>query len=245
MHSADLLLAASLMLGAALYSSVGHGGASAYLALMSLFGVPPTVMRPTALALNLLVAGIGSARYVAAGQFRWRTLWPFLIGALPSAVLGGALRLPDQVYKPLVGAVLLISAARMLWRRPLEAAERARDVPIGMGILAGAGIGLLAGLTGTGGGIFLSPLLLVFGWSTPRQASGIAALFIVCNSAAGLLGNLSIIQSLPPQLPVYAGAVAVGGVFGTFLGARLNSATLVRILSVVLAIAGVKLILGA
>ena len=110
----DWALAACILLAATLYSSVGHAGASAYIALMALFGVPATVMRPTALALNVLVGSLASWRYVMAKQFRWRVLWPFLLGAAPMAFIGGGIHLPGEFYKPLVGAVLLLAAARLL-----------------------------------------------------------------------------------------------------------------------------------
>lgn len=241
MTTADLLLAACLFLGAVLYTSVGHGGASAYLALMALFGVPAPVMRPTALVLNILVASFTSLRYAKAGQFRWRALWPFLIGALPFAVLGGSLQLTGEVYKPLVGAVLWIAAARMLWPREIKAATEPHDPPVLLAAAIGAGIGLLSGLTGTGGGIFLSPVLLFLGWSDPKTASGVAALFILCNSVAGLAGNVASVQSLPAELPLYAGSVLAGAVVGTTLGIRFKSAAIVKALGLVLVIAGFKL----
>lgn len=238
----DLLLALCLMGGAALYSSVGHGGASSYIAIMALFGVPATVMRPTALALNIIVSSFASLRFVRAGQFRWRVLWPFLIGALPMAYIGGAIHLPSQVYRPIVGVVLWLAAARLLWPKPLQALAETRDPPIPAAIAAGAGIGLLSGLTGTGGGIFLSPLLLFFAWTTPKQASGVAAVFILVNSIAGLAGNAASLQHLPPALPLYAGAVLVGAVIGTTLGIRLPAPLVVRSLAIVLVVAGAKLI---
>lgn len=236
------LLAFCMFLGAALYTSVGHAGASAYIALMALFGVPPVAMRPTALTLNILVATFTSARYVRAKAFRWRTLWPFLAGALPMAFAGGAIQLPGQYYRPLVGVVLLISAARLLWPKELKASTQWQDPPILVAVIAGAGIGLLSGLTGTGGGIFLSPLLLFLGWSEPRSASGVAAVFILCNSVAGLLGNLAILQYLPPDLPIFAGAVMAGALVGTTLGIRLEIPGILKALGLVLAIAGLKLI---
>ncbi|MBA3880693.1 MAG: hypothetical protein C0500_13370 [Sphingobium sp.] len=238
----DLLLALCLMGGAALYSSVGHGGASSYIAIMALFGVPAAVMRPTALALNIIVSSFAALRFVRAGQFRWRVLWPFLIGALPMAYIGGAIHLPSQIYRPIVGVVLWLAAARLLWPKPLQAMAETRDPPVPAAIAAGAGIGLLSGLTGTGGGIFLSPLLLFFAWTTPKQASGVAAVFILVNSIAGLAGNAASLQHLPPALPLYAGAVLVGAVIGTTLGIRLPSALVVRSLAIVLMVAGAKLI---
>jgi len=238
----ELLLAVCLFLGATLYSLVGHAGASAYIALMALFGVSPAVMRPTALVLNILVATFTSYRFYRAGLFRWRTLWPVLLGAIPMAFVGGSIQLPGQVYRPLVGVVLLIAAARLLWPGEMKGMREPTDIPVGWGIISGVGIGLLSGLTGTGGGIFLSPLLLFFGWSETRTASGVAAVFILCNSLAGLLGNLASVQSLPSDLPLFAGAVLLGATVGSSLGIKFPVAGLLRALGLVLAVAGLKLI---
>ena len=238
----DLLLALAIFIGATLYSSVGHGGASAYIAIMALFGVPAAMMRPTALVLNLIVSGLGSVRYIRAGQFRWRTLWPVLVGALPMAFIGGGIVLPGHIYKPLLGAILWLSAVRLLWPRELKAVTQWRDPAIPAAILAGAGIGILSGLTGTGGGIFLSPLLLFMAWSEPKAASGVVAVFIFANSAAGLLGNLASLQQLPANLPMFAGAALIGGLMGTTLGIRLPVKLVLRSLALVLLVAGAKLI---
>lgn len=237
-----LLLAACMFLGAALYASVGHAGASAYIALMALFGVSAAAMRPTALVLNIIVASLTSWRYIRAGQFRWRALWPMLAGAVPMAFVGGAIQLPSHYYRPLLGVVLLISAARFLWPKAYEPAAEWRDPPVGLGVLAGAGIGLLSGLTGTGGGIFLSPLVIFLAWASPRTASGIAAVFILCNSAAGLLGNIAMVRALPEELPIYAVAVLAGAVVGTTLGVKLPAAGILKALGMVLLIAGAKLL---
>lgn len=241
-QTTELLLAACMFLGAVLYTSVGHAGASAYIALMALFSVPPGAMRPTALALNILVAGFTSVRYLTAGLFRWRTLWPFLIGAVPFAFLGGSVQLPGAYYRPLVGTVLLLSGARLLWPRELVANREPCDPPIWAGILYGMAIGFLSGLTGTGGGIFLSPILLFLGWSDTRMASGVAAVFILCNSVAGLLGNLAIVQALPPNLWVYSIAVVLGALVGTTLGIRWRADVILKALGAVLIVAGLKLI---
>lgn len=238
----ELWLAACMLIGAALYSSVGHAGASAYIALMALFGVPVAVMRPTALVLNIIVASLASVRFVRAGLFRWRTLWPFLVTALPMSFVGGTIHLPTTVYRPLMGVVLLLSAARLLWPRPIKALSDWNDPPILLALMVGAAIGLLSGLTGTGGGIFLSPLLLFLAWSAPKPAMGVAAAFVLANSISGLLGNLSSVRELPPGLPLYAGAVLIGAVIGTTLGIRMTSPWVLRALAVVLLIAGVKLI---
>jgi uncharacterized protein len=235
-------IAICMFLGAMLYSSVGHAGASAYIAIMALFSVPPAAMRPTALSLNILVATLASWRYFSAGYFRWRVLWPFAAGAIPFAFIGGAIQLPGAYYRPIVGVVLLFSAVRFLWPRSAPPAAELRDPPVWLGMLLGTLIGLLSGLTGTGGGIFLSPLLLLFGWADMRTTSGIAALFILGNSIAGLLGNVAVVRLLPPELPLYAASVIAGGLIGTTFGIRLNVVIIQRALSVVLLIAGFKLI---
>jgi hypothetical protein len=238
----QLALAVCMGLGAALYTSVGHAGASAYIALMAMFGVATQTMRPTALVLNIVAASFASLRYIKAGQFRFRTLWPVLIGAVPMAFIGGTIQLPPHTYRPLVGVVLLISAARFLWPVEFTANAEPRDLPVLPGLIAGAGIGLLSGLTGTGGGIFLSPLLLFMAWSTTRNASGVAAVFILCNSAAGLLGNYAAVRELPSELPLYLGAVVLGTLAGTTFGIRMKSEYILKALGIVLTIAGSKLI---
>lgn len=238
-----LLLSLCLFLGAALYSSVGHAGASAYIAAMALFNTAPAVMRPTALVLNILVASFASWRYIRAGFFDWRSLWPVLAGAIPMAFLGGWIQLPGAYYRPLVGVVLLFAAARLMFTPAAREAGPTRPMPVSLGVPAGILIGFLAGLTGTGGGIFLSPLLLFAGWATPRSASGIAAAFILCNSIAGLAGNFTAVRALPPDLPYLAGAALAGAVVGTTLGiSRFANATILKALGLVLLIAGLKMI---
>lgn len=239
----DLAIAACFFLGAALYSSVGHAGASAYIAIMALFGVAPAVMRPTALVLNVLVSTLASVRYTRAGLFRWRTVWPFLLGAIPMAFLGGTITLPAAAYRPIVGVVLLIAAARFLMPPSWLYRMTVTEVPILTGIVLGVGIGFLSGLTGTGGGIFLTPLILIMGWSASREASGISAVFILCNSAAGLSGQVASLQSLPAALPLHAAAVLLGGWAGTSFGISQAAAPyLPRLLAAVLIIAGLKMI---
>ena len=240
-----LLIAMLMALAAALYSSVGHGGASAYLAIMALFSVAPETMRPTALALNLLVAGLGTWRYWRRGLFNGRLLAAFAVTAAPAAYLGGAIHLPPEYYRPLVGALLWLAAAVMLWR-PVALANRAVAPPsLAISLPAGAALGLLAGLTGTGGGIFLSPLIILLAWEAPRRTSGVAAAFILVNSIAGLAGNVASIGFLPAELPIYLAAVAAGALLGTWLGVdRLPRPWLLRFLALVLLIAGAKLLFG-
>jgi uncharacterized protein len=239
-----ILLIAGMFLGAALYSSVGHAGASAYLAMMALASVPQAVMRPTALVLNIIVASLVSVRFMLAGAFRFRVLWPFLIGALPLAYLGGRFTLPGHFYKPMVGVVLLIAAARLLWPTGNAVLREPGDPPVVPAILCGALIGLLSGLTGTGGGIFLSPIILFMAWGETRTVSGVAAVFILCNSIAGLLGNYASVGSLPAELPYYVVAVLAGAFAGSYVGAvKLPRRMILKALGAVLTIAGLKLVL--
>jgi uncharacterized membrane protein YfcA len=155
--------------------------------------------------------------------------------------LGGSLQLSGGFYKPLVGAVLLFAAARLLWPRALAGAEEPHDPPIVPALFIGAAVGLLSGLTGTGGGIFLSPVILFLGWSAPKTTSGVAAVFILCNSIAGLAGNLSSVQHLPPMLPLYAAAVLSGALVGTTLGIRFRNPGVLKALGLVEIVAGAKL----
>ncbi|HEX8162755.1 MAG TPA: sulfite exporter TauE/SafE family protein [Pyrinomonadaceae bacterium] len=240
-----LLLSLLVMLAAALYSSVGHGGASAYLAAMALFGLAPSVMKPTALCLNLLVASLTTFRFYRAGHFSARTFLPFAAASVPFAFLGGALALPAGVYKPVVGVVLVYAAVRLFIdaRARADAGEGLRTPPLWLAALLGAGLGFLSGLTGVGGGIFLSPLLLLMRWADVRRTAGVSAAFILVNSAAGLLGNVASVKSLPPALPYLAAAALFGGLVGSELGSRrLPSPAIRRLLALVLVIAGGKLI---
>ena len=240
MWLAPLIFAAAL-----LYSSVGHGGASAYLAMMALAGIEPTVMRPAALALNILVAGIGTVRYARAGYFSWRTFAPFAITSIPFAFLGGTLALSGALYERLVGAVLLLGAYRLIRPGADRVGHLRQRPPVWLALPLGAGIGLLAGLTGVGGGIFLSPLLVFTGWATIREQAGISAAFILANSAAGLAGVLTNMPTLPAPVYFWGIAAIAGGLIGSDLGSRrLGLAALRRLLGLVLTIAGLKLLIG-
>jgi uncharacterized protein len=244
MRASDVISLAILFFGAAaLYSSVGHAGASGYLAAMALFDLAPAMMKPTALVLNILVATIATVRFSRAGYFSWATLWPFAIGSIPFAIVGGATNLSGGIYKPIVGLILLFGAVRLAWPTQLEPRQYVKNVPVLPALASGAGIGLLSGLTGTGGGIFLSPLLMCMGWAEMRETAGVSAAFILVNSLAGLAGNLASMWSLPTALPIWATAAVTGGIVGTELGSRkLSSHTLRYLLAAVLVVAGLKLI---
>jgi uncharacterized membrane protein YfcA len=235
----SLLIAVGVI--AFLYSSVGHAGASGYIAIMTLWGLAPTVIRPTALVLNILVAFIGAFQFWRAGHFAWRLFWPFAVLSIPAAYLGGYLQPSASVLRILIGLVLLFSAARLIFRRgdPPEVVSPSRPTAIGVG----AGIGFLSGLTGTGGGIFLTPLLLFFRWAHIRQAAAVSALFILVNSISGLTGYFTANQSVPWLGMVLAPAAVIGGVLGSHLGSRhFPVRTISILLATVLVIAGAKLI---
>ncbi len=244
-----IVLAGLFYVAALLYASVGHAGASAYLAAMAILGVSPDVARPTALALNIVVASLVTFRFWRAGYISGRALAPFLLGSVPLAFIGGSLPVAPTLYKQLLGIVLLVAALGMAGTaRRAAQSDTGRAEPHVPGlpaVLIGAGIGLVSGLTGTGGGIFLSPVLLFTGWAETRAASGIAIAFILGNSISGLAGNLARLASVPPSLPLWAAAVVLGAVIGSEIGSRQGRGRTIllrRALALVLAIAGMKLV---
>lgn len=224
-----------------LNSAVGQAGASTYLAAMALVGLPQATMKPAALTLNVFVATLVTLRFARARLIDWRTLAPFVVASVPLSFVGAVVLLPEAVFKPLVGCVLLIAAVRLPARPVLRAV---RSPPLPVAALTGAAIGLVSGLTGTGGGIFLSPILLLAGWADARSTAGMSAAFILANSIAGLAANLTRMQDLPPALPGWLCAVGVGGLIGAEIATRWSSSPAIRLaLTVVLTIAGLKLIL--
>ncbi len=237
-----LLLTIGVLAVAFLYSSVGHAGASGYIAVMSLLGLAPAVIKPTALVLNIIVASIAMVQFYRAGHFSWDLFWPFALLAIPAAFIGGYVHLPTHIFQIVVGIVLLFSAVRFLISsQPDEVAHppaRATSIAIG------AGLGLLSGLTGNGGGIFLTPLLLIKRWAKVKTAAAVSAAFILANSISGLLGNFTSTRNLPAlALPLGIAAI-LGGTAGSYLGSRrLPQTAIKRLLAVVLLIAGTKLIL--
>jgi uncharacterized protein len=243
--SETITIAFLFFIGAALYASVGHGGASSYLAVMGLFSFTPEAMKPTALALNILVAAIATLKFYRASLFRWELFWPFAIASIPAAYLGGATALPTHWYKVLVGIVLLYASVWMFRSSLKPVARGPKPPPLWAAIISGAAIGYLSGLTGVGGGIFLSPLLLYMGWSETRATSAIAAPFILVNSVAGLLGHFSGVAHLPANIPVWGAAVLIGGWIGASYGSkRAPTPVLRQLLSLVLIVASAKLIFG-
>jgi uncharacterized protein len=241
--SETLIIAILFFVGAALYASVGHGGASSYLAVMGLFSLAPDVMKPTALALNILVASVATFKFYRAGLFSWRLFWPFAVASIPAAFVGGAVMLPAWWYKIVVGVVLLYAAVWMFRSAMRPISKETHSPPLWAALIAGVAIGFLSGLTGVGGGIFLSPLLLSMGWAETRATSGVAAPFILVNSVAGLVGHFASVSQLPPNVPVWGAAALIGGWIGASYGSKRAPVPVLRqLLSLVLVVAGVKLI---
>lgn len=240
-HLAAFIL---FLLVSLLYSSVGHAGASGYLAIMALLSFAPESIKPTSLVLNIAVAGISSWRYVRAGLFEATVFWPLALVAIPLAFIGGALELPPRLFKVAAGIFLVASAAMMAWRALIKVeAEEPRRLSRPLAALIAAPIGFASGIIGVGGGIFLSPILIAGRYAPVRTVSGIAALFIFLNSIAGLFGQLRSGVVLEPWLPGWLIAVVVGGFIGSYLGvSRLGVRAILVVLVMVLMTAGVKML---
>lgn len=231
----------------ALYASVGHAGASGYLAVMALLGTPAALMRPTALIVNVCVAAIACVQFARAGHFRWKLFWPLAVAAVPAAFVGGMVSLPVRPMQVLIGLVLLAACLRMAWEAfgGRFSARTARPPTRPVAIASGGALGFVAGLTGTGGGIFLSPLMLVCGWADAKRTAATSALFILANSIAGL-GGLSLRGGLSvPHLALLACCACAGGVAGAWWGSRRAAPrSLYAALACVLLLASAKLLLA-
>lgn len=231
-----------LFLVAVLYGAVGHGGASGYLAVMALASIAPPVMKPTALTLNLAVSLIGTVLFFRAGHFAWRLFWPFAVTSIPFAFLGGRLDVPTHVFKILLAVALAFAALRLLLPAPKTDDIRPAPLPLVLGF--GALMGIASGLIGVGGGIFLTPLLLLMRWSHAKTAAAVSAPFIFVNSAAGLAGHSASLHHLPSVWPLLAFIVVAGGFIGARWGSLNARATQLRpALAVVLGIASLKLVI--
>lgn len=239
-----VLLSLAVFLTAALYSSVGHGGASGYIAIMALAGLAPAEIRPAALVLNIVVAGYAAFSFIRAGRFEWRVFWPFAVTAVPAALIAGRIDVPEALYRPLLAAALAVAAARYVFWPKLDASAATRPPALALAMPTGMALGALAGITGIGGGVYLSPLLVFARWSTPQQAAGITSSFIVVNSAAGLAGRWSSMSALPAFLPYFIAAALAGALLGAGISlARFNHIDMLRALGVVLGVAALALVL--
>lgn len=242
MDSTYLLFLAFLAIVAFLYSSVGHGGASGYLAVMAIMGIAPSLMKSSALLMNLSVSLFSFFGFYRAGFFKWKFFWPFALASIPMAYLGGTITLSDAIYKKILAVCILISIARLLYQFRNEETEN-RDIPIWAGLTVGGVIGLLSGMIGIGGGIILSPLMLLMKWSKLKETAAVSALFIFVNSLSGLYGQISKIGfQIPENLQWAILATILGGLFGSYFGSqKFNLPTLRYMLALGLVIACAKL----
>jgi uncharacterized membrane protein YfcA len=237
-----LLFYSLLFIVAFLYASVGHGGASGYLALMALFAVSPAVMKPTALLLNLFVSLTSFIQFYRGKHFKWKIFLPLAIASVPLAFAGGLLTLDGNIYKKVLGAFLLIPICRFLFF-PNIPVEELRKSNLVISVIIGAAIGFLSGLIGIGGGIILSPILLMLKWTDQKQTAAISALFIFVNSLSGLAGQLSTGISFSPDMIAYVVVAFSGGLFGAYFGAlKFNQQILKYLLAFVLLLASYKLL---
>lgn len=224
-----------------LYSSVGHGGASGYLALMALFSFAPETMKPTALLLNLFVAGISFYYYYRGGFFNKKLFISFAIASIPLAFIGGTLEIDASLYKKILAVLLVFAILKML---NVFGKERhtIKEVKLWQGLVVGGIIGFLSGLIGIGGGIILTPVILLLHWGKMKEAAAVSALFIWVNSAAGLIGQISSGVRLETASFLLVAIALIGGVLGGYLGSKkINNQSLRYILAFVLIIASVKL----
>lgn len=237
-----------LLLGlvACLYAAVGHAGATGYIAVMSLAGIEPQTIRPVALLLNVLVGGIATLQFARAGYFSHKLFLPLAAASLPAATIGGWLQMPTTVFEAVVGAVLLFSAVRMFaeWKAAWVATEDNQRPSAGLLLALGSGLGFLSGLTGVGGGVFLTPVLLAIKAAPIKEVAAVSAAFILVNSVAGLAGWLAAGNTLPAVGLSLVAAVVCGGIVGSQLGAfSMQARTLRLLVAAVLLVAGVKLLM--
>ena len=241
----EYITAVLIFIGAILYSSVGHGGASSYIAIMSLMGTPVASIKPIGLILNIIVSSVASYRFIRNKLFNLKVFIPVVLGSVPSAFLGGYLQLPSEIYKVLVGIILIFAGVQFLFDI-FKYFKKNSNQPVNFlfGLFAGVIIGFLSGLTGTGGGIFLSPLIVFLGWTSVKGSSGTVAAFILFNSISGLLGNITSVNLISNTIFLYALAVIGGVLIGTQLGIKIfNERHMKNILGVVLIVAGFKFII--
>jgi uncharacterized membrane protein YfcA len=231
-----------LFIVAFLYASVGHGGASGYLALMAIFAVSPTIMKPTALLLNLFVSSTAFLQFYRGNHFKWKTFWPFALSSIPLSFIGGTMAIESFVYKKILGILLLIPIIRFFFFRNTDPKDfKSANIPLSLAI--GGIIGLLSGMIGIGGGILLSPILLLLKWTDQKQTAAISAAFIFVNSVAGLGGQLLKGFEFNSYMLSYVGVAFAGGIFGAYFGAlKFQQHVLKNVLACVLILAAYKLI---
>jgi uncharacterized protein len=240
--STDIMIPVLLLIVAFLYASVGHGGASGYIAVLTLFGISLQHYKPVVLVLNTIIAGIAFIQFYRAGYFKWKLAWPFLLTSVPAAFAGSQVKTSEHIYNLILGIALLFPVVRLLMNGPREKSET-KQLHMLPALIWGAVIGLASGFLNIGGGIFLSPVIILMGWGNTKDAAAVSSLFIVFNSLSGLAGAGIQASSFTTMSIIWIGAAMVGGLFGAYLGSHKFPLMTVRyILSTVLCIAAVKLI---
>lgn len=238
----EIIIPLLLLLVAFLYASVGHGGASGYIAVLTLFNISVAQYKPVVLVLNSIIAGIAFYNFYKAGYFKWKLAWPFLISSIPAAFIGSYFTSDDRYYKLILGIALIFPIIRLLFNSPSEK-NKTKELVFGTAVAWGAVIGLLAGYLNIGGGIFLSPVIILLAWGNAKDAAAVSSLFIVCNSLAGLAASGLNSSSFTNSSFIWMAAAITGGLLGAYIGSRIFPLKTVRyILSSVLCIAAVKLI---
>ena len=236
-----LLFCGILILIAFLYSSVGHGGASGYLALMALFSFPITFMKPTALLLNIFVSVVAFWFFKKNKHFKWKLFYPFAITSIPAAFIGGYITINATLYKQILGVFLLVAILRMMGFLGGEK-NRKRELNVPLALFVGLGIGLFSGLIGIGGGIILSPVIILLAWGNMKDAAAVSSLFIFVNSIAGISGFLIKNNTIPFDSFVLVPIALIGGTLGAMYGSKkFTNQTLTYMLSFVLLLASIKL----
>lgn len=237
----DYLFLMFLFMIAFLYSSVGHGGGSGYLALMAIYSITPEYIRSSALILNVFVSIIAFLGYTQAGYFKFKLILPFIITSIPMAYLGGLLKINATSFKIILGIFLLIAVARILFM-PKEQKNDIKTPPLLLSLIIGGILGFLSGLIGIGGGIILTPILIIFGWSTIKESAAVSALFIFLNSISGIIALYNTQLQIKPHLYIWIIAVVLGGLAGSYSGSmKLQAQKLKYILAIVLVLASFKL----
>ncbi len=231
-----------LFIIAFLYASVGHGGASGYLALMALFSIAPATMKPTALLLNLFVSLTSFIQFYRGGHFRWKVFWPFALSSIPMAYLGGLIMMDGNIYKKILGVLLIIPIIRFYFFSNVKVEDQ-RENNLPLSFVIGGTIGFLSGLIGIGGGILLSPVLLLLKWTDQKQTAAISALFIFVNSLSGLAGQLKKGVQFTGDMYTFVAVAFIGGLCGAYFGAiKFKQTFLKNVLATVLLLAVVKLL---
>ncbi|ALL06940.1 hypothetical protein AQ505_16435 [Pedobacter sp. PACM 27299] len=242
MQAEVLLFFGLLFIVAFLYSSVGHGGASGYLALMAIFAISPIVMKPTALLLNLFVSSVSFFQFYRGGHFRWRIFWPFAVTSIPLSFLGGTMSIDNVPYKKILGVLLLFPIIRFFFFKNTDPKDL-KERNFALSFLIGGIIGLLSGMIGIGGGIILSPILLLLKWTDQKQTAAISAAFIFVNSVAGLGGQLIKGITFNSDMIAYVVVAFIAGLLGAYFGAlKFHQNILKNVLACVLALAAYKLL---